>query len=114
METFSILFIVALLLSLFTQLWLSSRQANAVSQHRSSVPDAFAEQITLEQHHKAADYTLAKLSVNKIELVYGTALLLAWTLGGGLNLLDTFFRSYAYSEILTGLAVIFSFMFVSP
>ncbi|MDH5600273.1 MAG: M48 family metallopeptidase [Gammaproteobacteria bacterium] len=113
MEIFSILFIAALLLSLFTQLWLSRRQSIAVSKHRSNVPEAFAEQITPEQHQKAADYTLAKLSVNKIELVYGAVLLVAWTLGGGLNLMDTFFRSFAYSEILTGLVVIFGFMFIS-
>lgn len=113
METFSILFILALLLSLFIQLWLSNRQSKSVSQNRSSVPDAFSEQITIDQHHKAADYTLAKLAINKIELVYGAILLLAWTLGGGLNLIDTFLRSYAYSEILTGLAVIFGIMFIS-
>ena len=113
MQTLSILFIAALLLSLFTQLWLSRRQSSAVSQHRSSVPEAFTEQITLEQHHKAADYTLAKLAVNKIELVYGAILLVLWTLGGGLNLLDNFMRSYAYGEIITGLLVIFSVMFIS-
>lgn len=113
MQTFSILFILALLLSLSTQLWLSRRQVKAVSQNRAAVPDAFAEQITVEQHHKAADYTLAKLAVNKIELVYGAILLLLWTLGGGLNLIDTFVRSYAYSEILTGLGVIFGIMFIS-
>ena len=113
MQTFSILFILALLLSLSTQLWLSRRQVKAVSQNRAAVPDAFAEQITVEQHHKAADYTLAKLAVNKIELVYGAILLLLWTLGGGLNLIDTFVRSYAYSEILTGLGVIFGIMLIS-
>lgn len=113
METLSILFVLALVLSLFVQLWLSNRQAKAVSQNRASVPDAFAEQITLEQHHKAADYTLAKLAINKIELVYGAILLLVWTLGGGLNFIDTFFRNFAYSEIITGLVVIFGIMFIS-
>ncbi|MCW8900177.1 MAG: M48 family metallopeptidase [Gammaproteobacteria bacterium] len=113
MQTFSILFVLALLLSLLIQLWLSNRQSKAISQNRASVPNAFAEHITLEQHHKAADYTLAKLSVNKIELIYGAILLLLWTLGGGLNLIDTFFRAYAYNEILTGLAVIFGIMFIS-
>jgi len=113
MQTFSILFVAALLLSLITQLWLSRRQSAAVSKHRSSVPEAFAEQITLKQHHKAADYTLAKLAVNKIELVYGAILLILWTLGGGLNLVDNFMRSYAYGEIITGLLVIFSIMFIS-
>lgn len=113
MEMFSILFILALLFSLIIQLWLSNRQTKAVLLNRVSVPDAFAEQITLEQHQKAADYTTAKLHINKIELIYGAILLLAWTLGGGLDLIDTFLRAYAYSEIMTGLAVIFAVMFIS-
>lgn len=113
METFSILFIVALILSLFVQLWLSNRQTKAVSSNRPSVPDAFSEQITLEQHQKAADYTIAKLSVNKIELGYGALLLLAWTLCGGLEFIDTAVRTYEYSDIVRGLIVIFSIMFIS-
>lgn len=113
METLSILFVIALLLSLFTQLWLSNRQSKSVSQHRASVPTAFAEQISLEQHQKAADYTQAKLAVNKIELIYGAVLLIAWTLGGGLDYADKTIRSFGYGEITTGLLVIFSIMFVS-
>ena len=113
METYSILFILALLLSLMIQLWLSNRQSKAILLHRNTVPKAFAEHITLEQHQKAADYSTAKLSINKIELLYGATLLLAWTLGGGLDLIDTFFRAYAYSDIITGLAVIFGIIFIS-
>ena len=113
METYSILFVLALLLSLIIQLRLSHRQTSAVASNRAAVPAAFAEQITLEQHQKAAYYTSAKLLINKIELVYGAILLLGWTLGGGLELIDTFIRTYAYSEIITGLAVIFGIMFIS-
>ncbi len=113
METLSILFVLVLLLSLVIQLWLSNRQTKAVSQNRGSVPVAFAEQITLQQHQKAADYTKAKLRVGKIELVYGAILLLIWTLGGGLNWIDTFIRTYAYGDIISGLAVFFGVMFIS-
>lgn len=113
METLSILFILALLLSLILQLWLSSRQTSAIALNRSAVPDAFSEQISLEQHQKAADYTCSKLSIGKVELIYGAILLLGWTLGGGLELMDNFVRSYAYGEIITGLLVIFGIMLIS-
>ena len=113
METLSILFVLALLLSLVLQLWLSNRQTDAVAKNRAAVPDAFAKQITLEQHQKAADYTKAKLTINKIELFYGAALLLAWTLGGGLDWIDKIIRGLGYSEIITGLAVIFGIMLIS-
>ena len=113
METFSILFILALLLSLSVQLWLSNRQSNAISAHRETVPNAFSEQISLEQHQKAADYTSTKLRISKIELIYGALLLLGWTLGGGLELIDTYVRSFEYGAITTGLAVIFGIMLIS-
>ena len=113
METLSILFIFALLLSLILQLWLSNRQTSAIALNRSAVPDAFSEQISLDQHQKAADYSRSKLSIGKIELIYGAILLLGWTLGGGLELMDNFVRSYAYGEITTGLLVIFGIMFIS-
>ena len=113
METLSLLFIFALLLSLILQLWLSNRQTRAIALNRSAVPDAFSAQISLEQHQKAADYSRSKLSIGKIELIYGAILLLGWTLGGGLELIDNFIRSYAYSEITTGLLVIFGIMFIS-
>ncbi|MFK5914913.1 MAG: M48 family metallopeptidase [Woeseiaceae bacterium] len=112
-EMLTLLFILALLLSLFIQLWLSNRQSQSVRSHRKTVPEAFANNITLEQHQKAADYTMTKLSVNKIELVYGAVLLLAWTLGGGLELLDNTIRAYELSNITTGLFVIFSIMLIS-
>ena len=113
METFSLLFVLALILSLIIQLWLANRQTNAIAASRATVPDAFAEQITLEQHQKAADYTTAKLRINKIELFYGALLLLGWTLGGGLELIDSLVRDNDYSEIITGLIVIFGVMFIS-
>lgn len=113
METFSILFILALILSLAVQLWLSNRQTKMIQAHRAAVPEDFAEQITLEQHQKAADYSVAKLKVNKIELMYGALLLLGWTLGGGLDYIDNIIRSYQYGAIVTGLAVIFSIMLIS-
>ena len=113
METFSLLFVLALILSLIIQLWLTNRQTNAIAANRANVPDAFAEQITLEQHQKAADYTTAKLRINKVELFYGALLLLAWTLGGGLELIDSLVRDYNYGEIVTGLIVIFGVMFIS-
>lgn len=113
MELFSILFVIALFISLILQLWLSYRQKKSVAQHRANVPAAFKDHISLEAHQKAADYTLAKLKPNTVELVYGSGLLLIWTLGGGLNWLDNLARSYELNSIYTGLIVIFSIMLIS-
>lgn len=113
MQQFSLLFVFALLISLLIQLWLSARQKKSVVSHRGAVPDDFAEHISLESHQKAADYTVAKLAPNKIELVYSSVLLLIWTLGGGLEWLDQLVRSYQLSSIYTGIIVILSMLFIS-
>jgi STE24 endopeptidase len=70
------------------QAWLDRRQIVHVLAHRDRVPEAFAESVSLDSHQRAADYTAAKTRFGLIELAYGTVLLLAWTLGGGLNVLD--------------------------
>ncbi|MCL2872608.1 MAG: M48 family metallopeptidase [Betaproteobacteria bacterium] len=84
MPWFTVVFLVALLLTLALRGWLSVRQCRHVAASRATIPVAFAERIALAAHQKAADYTLAKQSLGRIEAVVDTAILLVWTLGGGL------------------------------
>jgi len=86
-------FAAALLLSLATQLWLATRQMRHVSQHRGAVPPVFAGTVTLQAHQKAADYTLAKGRFGLLSTAFGTAVVLAWTLLGGLDALNTVLRA---------------------
>ncbi len=81
-------FAVALLASVTLKFWLASRQVRFVAQHRNAVPIAFASHISLPDHQKAADYTIAKTRLGLLELAWGTAVLLGWTLLGGLNALN--------------------------
>lgn len=77
-----------LVANLLTKLWLSGRQVRHVAQHRAQVPAAFAHTISLEAHQKAADYTLAKARVGVMDLGLDAITLMAWTLLGGLDLLN--------------------------
>jgi len=86
--TLMVVFGAALVLSLAVKFWLASRQMRHVAAHRESVPALFADRISLEAHRKAADYTLAKSRLGLVELAVGTVVLLAWTLFGGLDLLN--------------------------
>ena len=81
-------FTAALLLSLATQLWLATRQMRHVSRHRATVPPVFAGTVTLQAHQKAADYTLAKGRFGLWSTAFSAALVLAWTLLGGLDALN--------------------------
>ncbi len=86
-SNFTSLFLLVLIISLTLRLWLSLRQARHVAAHRSAVPAAFASSIALADHQKAADYTLAKGKLGRIDLAISTLWLLVLTLGGGLQYL---------------------------
>ncbi len=108
MNNFSWIFIAALMAGLVLQLWLMRRQQAHVLAHRAEVPAAFRAQIPLETHHKAADYTAAKLRLGRIELIAGVLWLSLWTLGGGLDWLDQLWRVLAWGPLATGVAFIIS------
>jgi STE24 endopeptidase len=102
MNTFTIIFISLLGLSLLVELWLANRHIRHVAANRDAVPKAFHRKISLEDHRKAADYTVAHTRFGRFEDIYGTALLLIWTVGGGLEWLDRFARGFGYGELITG------------
>lgn len=81
-------FAAALVLGLLLKFWLALRQMRHVARHRSAVPTAFAERITLAAHQKAADYTLARTRFGLLHMAWGAAVLLGWTLLGGLDALN--------------------------
>jgi STE24 endopeptidase len=85
---FTALFCALLVLSLVTRTVLASRQIRHVARHRASVPAAFSDTIPLAAHQKAADYTIAKARFGMLALALDAALLLGWTLLGGLDWLN--------------------------
>lgn len=84
-SSFSIFFVIALTTGVLSRLWLALRQIRHVRTHRAAVPAAFAASISLDAHQKAADYTTARVRLGLADLALSTALLLALTLGGGLQ-----------------------------
>lgn len=85
---FTAVFCALLVLSLITRTVLASRQIRHVARHRAAVPAAFSDTISLPAHQKAADYTIAKARLGMIGLALDAALLLGWTLLGGLDWLN--------------------------
>ena len=104
MNTFTIIFLIALILSSSIQFWLAKRQADYVANHRSAVPDAFKTKVPLDAHQKAADYTLAKIKLGNIDGALGIIILLLLTLGGGINSAFGYWTSIASSPLIAGVA----------
>lgn len=113
MNSFTLVFVALLAASLGLRLWLGRRHLQHIQAHRDRVPEAFRERIGLAQHQKAADYTSAKVRFARWDLVAEAAVLLLWTLGGGLALLDGAWRSLGLSPVLTGTGVLTSVFVVA-
>ena len=84
----TVCFALALAAGTLLKFWLASRQVRHVFAHRDTVPAQFAQTVTLASHRKAADYTIAKTRFGVLELALGAAVLLGWTLLGGLDALN--------------------------
>jgi len=113
MNEFSLIFLLFLFLSLFTDIGLMLRNITHIVVNRSRVPEAFSQQIGLEAHQKAADYTVARNRVAIYELFFGTLLILIWSIGGGLGLLDDLWRSFGLDEVLTGVGLLISMALIA-
>ena len=66
-------FIAAATLWTGVSLWLSWRQAACVRAHRGAVPADFADSVSLEEHRKAADYTVARERLARVRAVVDLA-----------------------------------------
>ena len=108
MNLFSTIFLCSLGASIVVQWILVQRHIKHIQANRQAVPDEFSDKIPLEAHQKAADYTRAKAKTGLTELIIGSLFLLIWTFGGGLQLLDSWWRSFGLSEIWTGTGFILS------
>ena len=107
-----LVFAALLLAGLATRFWLASRQVRHVATHRHAVPSPFDRTITLSAHQKAADYTIAKLRVGLIDAALAAAILVGWTLMGGLNALNQWLIGWMGQGLHQQLALLVAFVAV--
>ena len=114
MHWFTAVFIAAIALTTVVRLWLSRRHIRYVLANRNAVPPEFEGRIALAAHQKAADYTAAKTRLGTLETLAAAALLLGFTLGGGLQLLsDAWQRIFEAGGYAHGIALITSVALIS-
>ncbi len=102
------LFVMFLLASVLTQLWLASRQVRHVVQHRQAVPAEFASRISLSSHQRAADYTVARMRLGMLERVTDAVILVGLTLLGGLEAIQQLVGAFTQHELLRQVLLILS------
>ena len=75
-------FVLGSVLWTVVSLALSLRQAAHVRRHRDAVPAAFTESVSLAEHRKAADYTVAREKLARVDALIALILALFWAFGG--------------------------------
>ena len=106
------LFCALLLFGWTTRVWLAGRQMRHVVRHRDQVPAPFDQQVDAQAHRKAADYTIAKTRLGVIESTLAAAVLVGWTLLGGLDGLNRGLLQLLGPGMLQQLALLASFAFI--
>jgi STE24 endopeptidase len=112
MNSFTILFLLALIICYSVQFWLARRQSSHVAEYRAAVPDAFKDRVSLEAHQKAADYTIEKGKLGKIDSILSIIVLLMLTIGGGINASFEYWTAQITSPIWAGIAALATVFFV--
>ncbi|MDF7676993.1 M48 family metallopeptidase [Neisseriaceae bacterium ESL0693] len=108
-----VIFLLFFVCSTCGQLYLSLRQSKVILAHRNQIPPAFADSISLTEHQKAADYTLAKQRFARYQILFQAVLLWIFTLGGGLNVLSGIAQLWVHHGILQGVVLIGLFALVN-
>jgi len=109
---FTAVFCTLLVLGLLTRFALASRQIRHVARHRDQVPTPFDATIALDAHRKAADYTIAKARFGLLATAFETAVLIGWTLLGGLNALNLALLDLMGPSLWQQLALIATFALI--
>ncbi len=99
-------FVAVLAVGTALRLWLGARHMAAVQAHRDRVPRAFADRISLAEHQKAADYTLASLRLGRSSAVTDALVTLGLTVLGLIGAIDSLWQRSHLTEPWRGALVI--------
>ncbi len=114
MNWITVLFATTLILNLVIELWLNIKNQFHIGTHRNQVPEDFQSVVTEEAHHKAADYSRAKLQLSRFVLFFDAAVLLFMTLGGGFQEIYNYWLATDLSPIWRDVGFLLStFWFLS-
>lgn len=110
---FTFIFIATLAFTTLAKLWLARRHLTHIAAHRAEVPAAFREKIQLGDHQKAADYTMAKTRLGILSVLFDAALLLAFTVGGGIQFIADLSSGWFSAPLAQGMATIIAVLLLS-
>lgn len=100
---FIISFYIFAVIGILIKLFLNNLNIRHIAAHENTVPKEFSDKISLDDHKKSAEYSIARLRFGSISSIISFLFLLVWLPLGGLKYIDQISRNFGYSEITTGL-----------
>ncbi|MEM9400251.1 MAG: M48 family metallopeptidase [Verrucomicrobiota bacterium] len=113
MTTLTYTFLGLLLAKYVVETYLSLRNWNYIQKNRHAVPEKFVNKVSLEEHHKAADYSMAKIKASFFFELFEVLVLVAWTVLGGFQVLHNVSIGLVDQPVLTGLLFFCFFALIS-
>ncbi len=107
------IFLFFLVLKGLIEFWLDHKNKTHIARHRHEVPNKFQEKISLEDHQKAADYSVTKIKVSHFFGFTNLIIFLLWTLAGGLDYLDEWVSHFDLDPLSHGVTFFAFFGFIS-
>jgi STE24 endopeptidase len=104
--SFGLTFLLVLATATALRFWLDARHIAHVRANRDTVPAQFSNDVSLDAHRRAADYTCAKTRLALVSICVDTVLVLWLTFGGGVQLLYNAASQWFDGEIARGLVLI--------
>jgi STE24 endopeptidase len=104
--SFGLTFLLVLMTATGLRLWLDARHIAYVRANRDSVPAQFSNDVSLEAHRRAADYTCEKTRLALVSVCVDTVLVLWLTFGGGVQMMYDAASQWFGGEIARGLVLI--------
>lgn len=102
-------FVILVIAILILKLYLNYRQRNAILTNINSVPPSFSSKIKISDHQKAAKYNLAKLKLDNFEEIFGSILLIVFTIGGGIQWINNYFNNLGNTPLTQGVVIIITY-----
>lgn len=97
------IFLLALFIKSLIESVLDKRNMDHILKHRHAVPAKFANQVSLADHQKAADYSVAKIKASQVFHFFELIFFLLLTLFGGLEVINRLAMSFEANSLFTGL-----------
>lgn len=105
-------FLAFLCLKGLVEAYLDKRNVKHIVKNMNEVPPKFSDKITLEDHQKAAKYSIEKINTAGFFNIIGYLILLVWTLGGGIDKLNEVVKGFGLSDLMTGVVFIIAFSII--